>query len=151
MRAARVDRGTYQCVGPDESIADDFGVEVTTALQSAGSCAAIWFHWDPRRGGQVLRVCQNEMSVAADRPDDRRVYGRIPLEQRIDLRESVRVHLVVREGEAQVFRGGDFAGSVRLPKDGPEQGQVLLGLSVEAVDTDPPYAVTFADVDIRSF
>jgi hypothetical protein len=61
------------------------------------------------------------------------------------------VHLVVREGEAQVFRGGDFAGSVRLPKDGPEQGQVLLGLSVEAVDTDPPYAVTFADVDIRSF
>ncbi|MEU8611891.1 serine/threonine-protein kinase [Actinoplanes sp. NPDC048791] len=151
MRAARVDRGTYQCVGPDELIADDFGVEVTAALQSAGSCAAIWFHWDPRRGGQVLRVCQNEMSVAADRPDDRRVYGRIPLEQRIDLRESVRVHLVVREGEAQVFRGGDFAGSVRLPKDGPDQGQVLLGLSVEAVDTDPPYAVTFADVDIRSF
>jgi hypothetical protein len=151
MRAARVDRGTYQCVGPDESIADDFGVEVTTALQSAGSCAAIWFHWDPRRGGQVLRVCQNEMSVAADRPDDRRVYGRIPLEQRIDLRESVRLHLVVREGEAQVFRGGDFAGSVRLPKDGPEEGQVLLGLSVEAVDTDPPYAVTFANVDIRSF
>ena len=151
MRAARVDRGTYQCVGPEESIADDFGVEVTTALQSAGSCAAIWFHWDARRGGQVLRVCQDEMSIASDTPDDRQVLGRIRLEQRIGLRRSTRVHLVVREGEAQVFRGGAFAGAVPLPGDGPDKGQVLLGLSVEAVDTDPPYAVTFANVDIRSF
>jgi hypothetical protein len=151
MRVARVDRGTYQCVGPDESIADDFGVEVTTALQSAGSCAAIWFHWNPQRGGQVLNVCQNEMTVAADNANDRRVYGRIPLKQRIGLRASTRIHLVVREGEAQVFRGGDFAGSVALPKGGPDEGQVLLGLSVEAVDANPPYAVTFANVDVRSF
>ena len=151
MRVARVDRGTYQCVGPDESIADDFGVEVSTALQSAGSCAAIWFHWDARRGGQVLRVCQDEMSIASDTPDDRQVLGRIRLKQRIALREPVRVHLVIREGEAQVFRGGAFAGVMQLPEDGPDKGQVLLGMSVEAVDTDPPYAVTFANVDIRSF
>ncbi|GAA3345970.1 hypothetical protein GCM10020358_55150 [Amorphoplanes nipponensis] len=150
MRVVRVDRGTYQCVGPEEPIADDFGVAVTVALQSAGSCAAIWFHWDARRGGQVLRVCPGEMSVAADRPDDRRVYGRIPLRERIAPRGSTRIHLVVREGEAQVFRGGDFAGSVRLPRDGPEEGAVLLGLSAEAVDARPPYAVTFANVDIRS-
>ncbi|AGZ43707.1 serine/threonine protein kinase [Actinoplanes friuliensis] len=151
MKAGRVDRGTYQCVGPDERIEDDFGVEVTTALQSAGSCAAIWFHWDPKAGGQVLRVCQDEMSIAADKADDRRVYGRIKLGNRIALRKSTRIHLVVREGEAQVFRGGKFAGSVPLPDSGPDEGQVLLGLSVEAVDTDPPYTVTFANVDIRSF
>ena len=151
MRVARVDRGTYQCVGPDESIEDDFGVEVTTELLSAGSCAAIWFHWDPKRGGQVLRVCQNEMSVVADTPNDREVYGRVPLEKRIGLRQPTRIHLVVRDGEAQVFRAGDFAGKVRLPKSGPDEGQVQLGMSVEAADTDPPYAVTFADVKIRSF
>jgi hypothetical protein len=151
MRAARVDRGTYKCVGPDESIEDDFGVEVTTALQSAGSCAAIWFHWDPQRGGQVLRVCQNEMSVAADMPNDRKVYGRISLKQRIALRQSTRIHLVVVEGKAQVFRGGNFAGAIPLPEDGPEEGQALLGLSVEASDADPPYAVTFKNVAIRSF
>jgi predicted Ser/Thr protein kinase len=151
MRVARVDAGAYQCVGPDESIVDDVGVDVSTALQSAGSCAAIWFHWDPRRGGQVLRVCQDEMSVAADTPDDREVYGRIPLEDRIGLRQSTRIHLVIRDSQAQVFRDGDFAGAVRLPKGGPDEGQVQLGMSVEAAGTDPPYAVTFAKVKIRSF
>ncbi|MFI7540734.1 serine/threonine protein kinase [Actinoplanes sp. NPDC049599] len=151
MRVARVDAGTYQCVGPDESIVDDFGVEVSTVLQSAGSCAAIWFHWDPKRGGQVLRVCQEEMSVVADTPNDREVYGRIPLDERIELRQATRIHLVVRDGQAQVFRDGDFAGAVRLPKGGPDKGQVLLGMSVGAVDADPPYVVTFSNVKIRSF
>jgi hypothetical protein len=151
MRVARVDAGTYQCVGPDESIVDDFGVDVSTALQSADSCAAIWFHWDPRRGGQVLRVCQDEMSVVADTPDDREVYGRIPLKKRIGLRQATRIHLVVRDGQAQVFRNGDFAGAVRLPNGGPDEGQVQLGMSVEASDANPPYAVTFSNVKIRSF
>ncbi|WP_239159190.1 serine/threonine protein kinase [Winogradskya humida] len=150
MRAGRIDRGTYQCVGPDEEIEDDFGVEVTTALQSAGSCAAIWFHIDAQKGGQVLRVCQDEISIGADLQDDKRVYDRITLTTRIGLKKSVRIHLVVRDGEAEVFRGGRFAGKFALPDDGPDKGQVRLGLSVEAVDTDPPYAVTFANVDIRS-
>ncbi|WP_244876322.1 serine/threonine protein kinase [Winogradskya consettensis] len=150
MRAGRIDRGTYQCVGPDEEIEDDFGVEVTTALQSAGSCAAIWFHVDAQKGGQVLRVCQDEITIGADLQDDKRVYDRIALTTRIGLKKSVRIHLVVREGEAEVFRGGRFAGRFALPDDGPDKGQVRLGLSVEAVDTDPPYAVTFANVDIRS-
>jgi serine/threonine protein kinase len=151
MRVARVDRGTYQCVGPDESIADDFGVRVTAALQSAGSCAAVWFHWDPKLGGQVLRVCQSELVVAADRPNDQKVYGRVRLKERIDLRQSTRIHLVVQEGQAQVFLDGAFAGAARLPENGPDEGQVLLGMSVEAVDTDPPYAVTFANVNIVSY
>jgi hypothetical protein len=126
-------------------------VDVTTQLLSAGSCAAIWFHWEPRRGGQVLRVCQDELSVVADAPDDRKVYGRIRLEKRIPLRQSTRIHLVVRDGEAQVFRNGDYAGSVRLPKSGPDEGEVLLGMSVEETGAEPPFAVTFAKVKIRSF
>ncbi|MEV4702140.1 serine/threonine-protein kinase [Actinoplanes sp. NPDC049316] len=150
MRAERVDRGTFRCAGPREEIEDDFGVEVITALQTAGSCAGIWFHWDDRRGGQVLRICQDDVSIAADTPNDHRVYGRVELTDRIPLQKPTKVHLVVREGEAQVFRGGRFAGTIDLPVKGPHEGQVQLGISVEAVDTDPPYAVTFADVDIRS-
>ncbi|MEU4219659.1 serine/threonine-protein kinase [Actinoplanes sp. NPDC026623] len=148
LRVSRADRGAHQCAGPEEVIKDDFGVEVTTVLQSAGSCAAVWFHWDPKDGGQVLRVCQGEISVGADLPDDSRVYGRIPLERRITLRGPTRIHLVVRDGEAQVFRGGDFAGAVPLPADGPDEGQVLLGLDAQA--DGGPFTVTFADVDIRS-
>jgi predicted Ser/Thr protein kinase len=150
LRVTRVDRGAHQCAGPEEDIEDDFGVEVTTQLQSAGGCAAIWFHWDPKVGGQLLRVCQGDISVAADLPDDSRVYGRIALDRRIGLGGPTRIQLVVRDGEAQVFRGGEFAGAVPLPADGPDEGQVLLGISAEAVGVRAPYAVTFSDVDIRS-
>ncbi|MET8153636.1 serine/threonine-protein kinase [Actinoplanes sp. NPDC049668] len=150
LRVARADAGAHQCAGPEEEIADDFGVEVTAALQSAGACAAIWFHWDPQAGGQVLRICQDEISVAADLPDDSRVYGRIALDRRIEPRRPVRIHLVVRDGEAQVFRGAQFAGAVPLPAGGPDAGQVLLGLSAEGAGAAPPHVVSFSDVDIRS-
>jgi eukaryotic-like serine/threonine-protein kinase len=149
MRAGLVQRGSYQCVGPDEEIEDDFDVEVTTQLLSKGSCAAIWFHW-AQDGGQALRVCQDEISVAADLQVDKRVYGRAELKNRIPLKKSTRVHLVVREGSAQVFRGGDFVADFKLPKGGPVKGQVLLGISVEAVDGTSPYTVTFANVEINS-
>ena len=149
MRAGLVQRGSYQCVGPDEEIEDDFDVEVTTQLLSKGSCAAIWFHWG-QDGGQALRVCQDEISVAADLQVDKRVYGRAVLKNRIPLKKSTRVHLVVREGSAQVFRGGDFVADFKLPKGGPVKGQVLLGISVEAVDGSSPYTVTFANVEINS-
>ncbi|UQU68013.1 serine/threonine protein kinase [Couchioplanes caeruleus] len=150
MRAELADRGTFRCAGPREVVEDDFGVEVTTALQTAGSCAAIWFHWSDQRGGQVLRICQDDISVAADTPGDRREYDSLQLTDRIPLQKPTRVHLVVREGEAEVFRGGRFAGEIDLPVKGPDQGEIQLGISVDALDTDPPYAVTFADVDIRS-
>jgi hypothetical protein len=150
MRAERADRGTFRCAGPREEVEDDFGVEVTTALQTAGSCAGIWFHWDEERGGQVLRICQDDISIAADTPADRRVYDRVQLDDRIPLQKPTRVHLVVREGEAEVFRGGRFAGEIDLPVKGPHEGEIQLGISVDALDTDPPYAVTFTDVDIRS-
>lgn len=150
MQARRVDRGTYQCVGPDEVIEDDFGVEVTTTLQTAGSCAAIWFHWTPGNGGHVLRVCQQSMSIAADMPNNRRVFGTLKLAKPIALQKSARVHLVVRNGRADVYRGGSFVGTVALPDDQPVKGQVRLGISVEALNDSPSYTVTFANVDIRS-
>ena len=150
MQARRVDRGIYQCVGPDEVIEDDFGVEVTTTLQTAGSCAAIWFHWTPSKGGHVLRVCQQSMSIAADMPNNGRVFGTLKLAKPIALQKSTRVHLVVRNGRADVYRGGSFVGTVALPDDQPETGQVRLGISVEALNASPSYTVTFANVDIRS-
>jgi hypothetical protein len=150
MQAGRIDRGTYPCVGPDETIEDDFGVEVTTALQTAGSCAAIWFHWTPGAGGHVLKVCQDTMSVGADMPNDHRVFGTLTLAKPIGLKRSTRLHLVVQDGRADLYRSGTFVGSVRLPADRPDAGEVLLGISVETLDDPPPYTVTFANVDIRS-
>ncbi|MEV8510585.1 hypothetical protein AB0368_37945, partial [Actinoplanes sp. NPDC051475] len=150
MKAERIDRGVYQCAGPDEKIEDDFGVEVTTTLQTAGSCAAIWFHWSDQDGGQVLRICQDEIDLAADTPADRQVFDSVQLDDPIPLQKTTRIHLVVRDGAAQVFRGGTFAGEFALPARVADAGEVRLGLSAEATDTEPPYAVTFSNVDIRS-
>ena len=150
MQAGRIDRGTYQCVGPEESIEDDFGIEVTTALQTAGSCSAIWFHWKPATGGDVLKICAQTMSVGADNPADKRVFGTLRLAKPIALKKSTRVHLVVRDSRAEVYRSGVFVGSVRIPAGRPDKGEMRLGISVETLDDPPPYTVTFANLDIRS-
>jgi hypothetical protein len=149
-RADRVEHGSYRCEGPVEQIDDDFDVTVTTALQSAGACAAIWFHWNPGEGGQVLRVCEDAMTVARDTPKSRDAYGTLQLARPITLKTPTRIHLVIRGEGADVWQNGRFAGSVPLPEDGPHGGQVLLGISVEGQDEPPPYEVTFANVLIRS-
>ncbi|BFU44114.1 protein kinase domain-containing protein [Krasilnikovia sp. MM14-A1004] len=148
LRATLPGPGTLQCPGPQEEFPGELGVEVTVTLLNAGGCAAVWYHWDPEAGGQVLRVCQRQLSVAADAPGDRRVFGTVPLPRPIPLGTATVIHLVVRDGRAELFRDAEFAGAVPLPADGPDQGQVLLGISVAGTAARP--AVTFADVAIRA-
>jgi hypothetical protein len=150
MRADRVDRGTYRCVGPTKNVADDFGVQVTTALQSTGSCSAVWFHWVPGIGGHILKICQDSLSVAADKPDDHKVYGTLTLNRPIRLKTATRVHLVLRGQRAEIYRAGAFVGSVPIPDGEPDTGQVVLGISVDALSEPPPFTVTFAALEIRS-
>ncbi|MDT4992889.1 MAG: eukaryotic-like serine/threonine-protein kinase [Actinoplanes sp.] len=150
MRAGRVDRGTYRCVGPTKNVADDFGVQVTTALQSTGSCSAVWFHWVPGIGGHILKICQDSLSVAADKPDDHKVYGTLTLNRPIRLKTATRVHLVLRGQRAEIYRAGAFVGSVPIPDGEPDTGQVVLGISVDALSEPPPFTVTFAALEIRS-
>jgi hypothetical protein len=151
MRAGLSARGTFQCHGPQESIEDDFGVQVTTSLLTAGSCAGIWFHWSPQAGGHVLKICQNKVTVGADKPDDQRVYGTVKLASPIALNKTARVHLVLRNSRAEVYRGGRFVGSVKIPAGEPDKGQVALGISADTLTDPQPYKVTFANVDIRSY
>jgi hypothetical protein len=150
MRAGRVDRGTYQCVGPTEDVADDFGVRVVTALQSTGSCSAVWFHWKPGAGGHILKICQDSLSVAADKPDDHRVYGTLTLNRPIPLKTATRVHLVLRGKRAEIYCAGTFVGFVPIPDSEPDTGQVRLGISVDTLSEPPPFTVTFAALEIRS-
>jgi hypothetical protein len=150
LRATRVDQGTFQCSGPQQTIDDSFGVGVTTSLETQGSCAAVWFHWADVAGGQVLRICQAGFALALDRPDDQRVLGTLALDRPIPLGRAVRVRFTVAGGALEVFLSGVRIGRLALPPDSPDTGQVRLGISVSAVAAPPPYAVTFADVDIST-
>ncbi|RZU48628.1 serine/threonine protein kinase [Krasilnikovia cinnamomea] len=150
LRATLPGPGTLQCPGPAEQFPGDLAVEVSVTLLNAGGCAAVWYHWDSEAGGQVLRVCQRELSVAADAPGDQQVFGTVPLPRPIPLGADTRIHLVVREGRAELFLAGEFAGALPLPADSPQDGQVVLGASVAAPAARAATSVTFADVAIQS-
>jgi eukaryotic-like serine/threonine-protein kinase len=154
LRAERIDRvepGDFRCPGPADEIGGDVGVEVTTTLQQPSSCAAIWFHVDGAGGGQVLRVCETGITISDDLPGDRQVLGTFGQARPIALRTKTRIHLVVRGHTATLWQDDQLAGSVQLPVTGAAGGQALLGISVQNGDDNPPYSVTFSDVDIRSF
>jgi eukaryotic-like serine/threonine-protein kinase len=150
VRTNRVELGDFRCKGPSDVIDGDFGVEVTTTLQTASSCAAIWFRWHPDEGGEQLRICKSGIAVAEDTPGSRQVLGTFSQARSIPLRTRTRIHLVVRGQTATLWQDNRFAGSVPLPATGPRDGQALLGINVENGDEDPPYSVSFTDVEIRS-
>jgi hypothetical protein len=150
MRVTRIDRGTFQCEGPKKRIPDGFSVAVTTTLETLGSCASVWIHWDDTDGGQALHVCQEGFVLVADTPADQRVIGTLSLGRPIPLHQPVRVKLTVDGGVVGVFMNGDLAGRIPLPPASPKTGQVVLGIGVQALAVPPPYSVTFADVDIQA-
>ncbi|MFI5495695.1 protein kinase [Actinoplanes sp. NPDC051859] len=150
LRAELAGDGAFQCLGPTDEFADDTGIDVSVALQTAGSCAEMWFHWDDSVGGHVLSVCQDEISVAEDSASGQREeLDSFRFDRRLTLRQALRVHLVVREGAAEVFLNGTFADDFALPDDGPDRGQIRLGLSA-GDNAGATSAVTFADVAIRA-
>jgi hypothetical protein len=150
LRASRSDRGTFQCEGPKKRIPDGFSVAVTTSLETLGSCASVWIHWDDQAGGQVLRICQEGFALAEDTPADQRLIGTLSLGRPIPLHKAVRVKLVVGSGVVGVFMSGDLVGRIPLPPDSARSGQVVLGISVPSLAVPPPYDVTFADIDLEA-
>ena len=98
----------------------------------------------------MLRVCPDSVTVTAEPADNPQPLGTYAPEQPVALNKPVRIHLVVRSRQAQLWLGGRYAGARDLPDGGPQSGRVLLGISVLDGDDPPPYAVTFSQVDIRS-
>jgi predicted Ser/Thr protein kinase len=149
MRATLARRGVYQCAGPRKLLPLESTVTVTTRLETPGSCAAVWLRWNGEAGYQV-RLCADAAYVALDRPDDKRVLDRLPLPESLEIDQSTEFRIVARADTAEVIQDGTSVGSVELAEDDLDEGQVLLGISVDAVDLQPPYRVSFANLDIRT-
>jgi eukaryotic-like serine/threonine-protein kinase len=145
----RIENGLHRCSGPTRDVRGDFGVTVTTKIESATACAAIWFHWADQNG-QMLRVCESGISLEVDSPDDHGVLGKYRAEPPIELNKPTVLHLVARNGAVQLWRDGGYAGSVPLPVTLPSTGRILIGVSEKSGDAPPPYSVTFADLEIRA-
>ncbi len=149
LRASQRSRGVYQCSGPDTDIPPDSSVEVTTTLETAGSCSAIWLRWNGTAGYQV-RVCADAVHVAIDRPEDKRILRSMPLSRPIVVDKPTALRVVVLNEAVEVLIDGVSTGFTDLTDVDLDRGQILLGISVDSVTARPPFAVSFANVDIRS-
>ncbi len=149
MRARQKNRGIYQCTGPEKDVPPDSSVDVTTTLETDGSCAAIWLRWNGDAGYQV-RLCADAVHVAIDRPEDKRILQSMPLNEPIVVDQPTTLRVVVWNQTVEVLVDGVSVGSTELTEVDLAEGQVLLGMSVDSVTARPPFAVSFANVDIRS-
>jgi predicted Ser/Thr protein kinase len=149
LRASRISPGDFACAGPERDIPGNSSVAVTTALQTPGACASIWFRWNGEAGYRLL-VCTTVVQLVVDRPEQDRALLTVRPGQPIGIGQGVDVGIEARGGSATVSLDGVTLGRARLPEADLTQGEVLLGIGVGAGPFRPPFAVAFADVDIRA-
>jgi hypothetical protein len=146
----RGDRDSFMCSGSDLVIRDGFTARITVTLGSKGSCAALYFRWNPGRGGDVLRICQSSIAVVAQTADASTVIGAINAVQPIQLNRPAYIRMAVDQNLVQVFRGGGLVGEVRLPTGGPTEGKLRLGINAETDAGQSPFTVTLTDLEVRA-
>ncbi|GGK78832.1 serine/threonine-protein kinase [Mangrovihabitans endophyticus] len=150
LTVERTERKSYKCPGAETPVSDDFSARFNVTLASLGSCASLWFYWNPARGGDVLRVCRNSIAVEVDDGDDKTVVGSLPAARRILVGWTARIRIDVADGTVTIYRGGGVAGRVRLPAGSPSTGKLRLGIDVEPHAGQAPFTVTFSGLDVRT-
>ncbi|BEL02271.1 hypothetical protein Q0Z83_004620 [Actinoplanes sichuanensis] len=147
--------GVFKCSGPLDEIPADMHVEVTVRLNTAGSCAAIWF----RNVGQVgyqARVCENDIYIGLHNRDG---DGKIKVLKTLSLGDSpiglapvsTRIGLIARGETVEVYRDGVLVGEAPLIERRLQlqEGRVLLGVyNARDVPDTGPYEVAFTDIKI---
>ncbi|WP_067506433.1 serine/threonine-protein kinase [Actinoplanes sp. TFC3] len=151
LHATRLDRGVTLCIGPHMRLTGSHSIAVDAVLDNAGSCAAIWLFWTGEHGGYVVRICQNDISLAIDRGSDRRVLAGLRMTRPLQLNHPLNLKILASTTQVVVFLEHRYLGSFALPAGDRKDGADVLGLSVDALTAKPPFGVTYANVDIRTY
>jgi hypothetical protein len=150
LRVTRAFAGEFQCSGPTKELKDGIAITATAILQTQASCASIWFHWDDKTGGQVLRICQEGFQLVQDEPGDQQTFGTLSLSRPLALHKAFKVRLEINGGSVTVTMNGQRIGVLPLPEDSPKRGEIRLGITVVAQVVLPPFTVNFSDIDVRT-
>ena len=148
--ARRDELGTFKCKGPLDEIPADLRVDVAVRLNTAASCAAIWFRNRENLGYQV-RVCERNIYHGVHRPTGEVAVRRtFPLEgSPIPVGATTRIGLIVKGTTVQIYRDGAQVGVGELTEEGIGAGRVLLGVYNERdAPKAGPYEVAFSDLRI---
>jgi hypothetical protein len=142
--------GPYRCPGPTDAY-NDFALAVDVRLRTEGACAAIWFRFGDT-AGYLVRICREGFYLATHGVGDGRtvqVLRTMPFDGTIQLDTAIRVGISVQGTTIALERDGDLVGTVQDATF--TQGRMVLGIFPEPPDREPPFSVTFKNVEVRAF
>jgi len=142
--------GSYRCRGNQTSWRD-FSVFVDVTLINEGSCAGMWFRFASERG-YALRICADGYyfvthgtplaSTVATLRDFR--FG----DATIATGDPTRVGITAEGGSFRFYRDGEFVGGWNDSTF--TAGRVVPGIFQVADTAQPPFQVSFANIEIWS-
>jgi hypothetical protein len=141
--------GSYRCPGLQD-VLTDFSVSVDVKLRTPGSCAAVWFRFDT--AGFVLRVCAEAYYLATHGvggPAAVTPLRTFPLADPIALGIATRVSVTAKGTNLTFARDGQHLGDWTQARF--QRGRVVLGIFQDSqTKSPPPFAVSFANIEIRT-
>jgi hypothetical protein len=141
--------GSYRCPGPQEPLTD-FTAAVDVTLKTPGSCASVWFRFDS--AGYALRVCADGYQLithGVGTPTALTALHTFAFTgDPIPLNTPVRVGIIAHGTELSFDRAGKPVGTWRDASF--LQGRVVLGIFPVDPAAQPPFTVSFANVEIRA-
>jgi hypothetical protein len=143
-------RAAFKCKGSETVVKGDFRAEVNATLLTQGACAAIWFTWNPGRGGQVLLVCQDSISLGVDDANGIKIVDSLPATPRIQVRNAEHVGFQSADGVVAVDRSDHPVGRLAIDTDAPTTGKIRLGIYVQPQAIRQPFEVAFSGIDVRT-
>ena len=148
--AHRDNSDPLRCQGPQETMPADFRAEVTVRLITQDSCAGMWFRFDEKLGGYLVRVCANRIYFGTHK----RRGGSTPLrtfylDSPVNLGAATRITLITSGTSLTILRDSAPVGTVALTDRTITTGRILLG---EFADPDAKpsgtYEAAFNDIAI---
>jgi hypothetical protein len=109
----------------------------------------MWFRF-AGTSGYLLRVCSDEVELATHGVGDGAtvtVLRTMRLDEPIPLDTTTRIGVTAKGTTITVERDGERVGAVEDSTF--RQGRVVLGISSDAGEEEPPFRVAFANVEIR--
>jgi len=141
--------GSYRCPGPQDALTD-FTASVDVKLLGKGSCASVWFRFDS--AGYALRVCADGyylVTHGVGGPTAITPLHTFPFAGNpIALDTATRVGVSAHGTDLTFHRDGRPVGTWRDATF--LQGRVVLGIFQDRPLEQPPFSVSFANVEIRA-
>jgi predicted Ser/Thr protein kinase len=143
-------QGPYRCPGPMDQLTD-FSMAVDVRLRSEDACAAMWFRF-VAAAGYIVRICPDGFVVGTHGVGDgttMKTLRTVPFIPPIPLNTPTRVGVSMQGTTIALERDGQQVGTVQDATF--VEGRVVLGIYPDTRDHEPPFTVSFNNVEVRSF